>query len=154
MVISAALAALAKFGGTLLAAGPLQALNFVVSLVVITVLFAAMFKFLPDIQVEWRDVWLGAALTSLLFSIGKFAIGLYLGKTSVASAFGAAGSLVIILVWVYYSAQILFLGAEFTKAYAKLYGSGIRPDSTAIAVTAEARAEQGGRRPDGDGVRA
>jgi membrane protein len=125
----------------------------VVSFVVITVLFGAIFKFLPDIQVEWRDVWLGAALTSLLFSIGKLAIGFYLGKTSVASAFGAAGSLVIILVWVYYSAQILFLGAEFTKTYAKLYGSGIRPDPTAIEVTAEARAEQG-LAPGRDGVRA
>jgi membrane protein len=143
LVISAALAALGKVGGAFIAEGPLHVLNFVISFAVITGMFAAVFKFLPDIQIEWQDVWLGAALTSLLFSVGKLAIGLYLGKTSVASAFGAAGSLVIVLVWVYYSAQILFLGAEFTKTYAKLYGSGVRPDAHAVPVTAEARAEQG-----------
>ncbi|HYR56796.1 MAG TPA: YihY/virulence factor BrkB family protein, partial [Myxococcaceae bacterium] len=79
----------------------------------------AIYKILPDTHVEWRDVWLGAAVTSLLFSLGKFAIALYLGKTSAASSYGAAGSVAIVLIWVYYSAQILFFGAEFTQVYAK-----------------------------------
>jgi membrane protein len=98
------------------------------------------FKLLPDVHIAWRDVWLGAAVTSLLFTIGKFLIGLYLGKSSIASAYGAAGSLVIIVVWVYYSAQILLLGAEFTKVYVKRRGSRAR--GTAVPITAK-RAEQG-----------
>jgi len=132
------------FGGLLPApAAALEALNFVTSFAVITALFAMTFKLLPDVQIAWRDVWLGAAVTSLLFTIGKFLIGLYLGKSSIASAYGAAGSLVIIVVWVYYSAQILLLGAEFTKVYVKRRGSGFAPAETAVPVTAEARAEQG-----------
>ena len=132
------------FGGLLPApAAALEALNFVTSFAVITALFAMTFKLLPDVQIAWRDVWLGAAVTSLLFTIGKFLIGLYLGKSSIASAYGAAGSLVIIVVWVYYSAQILLLGAEFTKVYVKRRGSGFVPAEIAVPVTAEARAEQG-----------
>ena len=132
------------FGGLLPApAAALEALNFVISFAVITALFAMTFKLLPDVQIAWRDVWLGAAVTSLLFTIGKFLIGLYLGKSSIASAYGAAGSLVIIVVWVYYSAQILLLGAEFTKVYVKRRGSGFVPAEIAVPVTAEARAEQG-----------
>jgi membrane protein len=87
------------------------------------VLFAMMYKILPDTQVAWRDVWLGAAVTSLLFSLGKFGIGLYLGRSTVSSSYGAAGSLAVVLIWVYYSAQILFLGAEFTRVYARSHGS-------------------------------
>jgi len=132
------------FGGLLPApAAALEALNFVVSFAVVTALFAMTFKLLPDVQIAWRDVWLGAAVTALLFTIGKFLIGLYLGKSSIASAYGAAGSLVIIVVWVYYSAQILLLGAEFTKVYVKRRGSGFAPAEIAVPVTAEARAEQG-----------
>ncbi|HEY0095400.1 MAG TPA: YhjD/YihY/BrkB family envelope integrity protein, partial [Archangium sp.] len=86
-------------------------------------LFAMMYKILPDTHVAWRDVWLGAAVTSLLFSLGKFAIGLYLGTSTVSSSYGAAGSLAVVLIWVYYSAQILFLGAEFTQVYARRHGS-------------------------------
>lgn len=97
--------------------------NFVVSFGIVTLLFAAMYKVLPDIEVAWSDVWLGAVVTALLFTIGKFLIGLYIGQSGVASAYGAAGSLVVILVWVYYSALILFLGAEFTQVYADKYGS-------------------------------
>jgi len=93
--------------------------NVAASFAVITFLFSMIYKILPDTHVEWRDVWLGAAVTSLLFSLGKLAIGLYLGKSSVASSYGAAGSVAIVLIWVYYSAQILFLGAEFTQVYAK-----------------------------------
>jgi len=121
----------------------LEAINFVISLAVITVLFALTFKLLPDVEVAWRNVWLGAAVTSLLFTVGKLLIGLYLGKSGVASVFGAAGSLVVILVWVYYSAQILYLGVEFTKVWTRWRGGGFVAEETAALVTAEARAEQG-----------
>lgn len=106
----------------------LQVVNLVISLGVITVLFALIFKFLPDAQIAWRDVWLGAFVTAMLFSIGKMAIGIYLGNSAVASIFGAAGSLVLLLLWIYYSAQILFFGAEFTQVYANKYGSKILPE--------------------------
>jgi membrane protein len=101
------------------AAAFFEVLNFVLSLVVITALFAALFKFLPAVKIPWRTVWIGAFVTALLFTVGKTLIGLYLSKSAVASSFGAGGSLVIILVWVYYNAQILFLGAEFTQVYSK-----------------------------------
>lgn len=101
----------------------LQILNFVVSLAVVTVLFAMIYKFLPDIDLPWKDVWLGAAITALLFAIGKWALGLYLGRSSVESTYGAAGSLVVLLIWVYYSAQIVFFGAEFTQVYSRKYGA-------------------------------
>ncbi len=101
----------------------LQALQLVVSFGLVTVLFAAIFRFLPDIRPAWRDVWFGAIFTSALFTIGKFGLSIYLGKAAIGSSFGAAGSLVILLVWVYWSAQILFLGAEFTQVYARTYGS-------------------------------
>ena len=145
LVLSAWLAAVGTYVGSLFpapAAG-LEALNFVISFVVITGSFALIFKLLPDVRIAWRDVWLGAAVTSLFFTVGKFLIGLYLGKSAVASAYGAAGSLVIIVVWVYYSAQILLLGAEFTKVWTKRRGSGFVPEKTAVPVTQEARAEQG-----------
>jgi membrane protein len=103
----------------------LQVLNFVVSVGVITLLFALIYKLLPDANVLWRDVWFGAAVTALLFTVGKFLIGLYLGKSSAASAFGAAGSVVIVLIWVYYSSLILFLGAEFTQVHASSRGRSL-----------------------------
>src|SRR5690606_29734398 len=103
----------------------LQLVNLIISVGVITILFALMFKILPDAEIAWRDVWLGAFVTALLFSLGKLLIGLYLGNSAVASAFGAAGSLVLLLLWIYYSAQILFFGAEFTQVYANQYGSRI-----------------------------
>ena len=105
-----------------------------VSAVVVILLFALIFKVLPDAKIAWRDVWVGAALTTVLFLIGKALIGLYLGRSSYGSAYGAAGSLVILLVWIYYSAQILFFGAEFTQVYANRYGSQIRPKSNAVRV--------------------
>jgi membrane protein len=101
----------------------LQMVNFIVPVAIITVLFAMIYKFLPNVSIRWRDVWIGALTTSLLFSLGKFGIGLYLGKASVESSYGAAGALVVLLVWVYYSAQIFLLGAEFTKVYAEHHGS-------------------------------
>jgi membrane protein len=106
----------------------LQIINLLVSIGLITVFFALIYKFLPDAEVAWQDVWLGAAVTSMLFSLGKLGLGLYLGNRAFSSTFGAAGSLVLILVWIYYSAQILFFGAEFTQVYANQYGSRIRPE--------------------------
>lgn len=127
LVLTAALAAFGKLFQSWLPAheSVLHLANFAISFGVITLLFAMMFKLLPDAKVAWRDVWVGAALTSFLFSVGKFLIGMYLGKTDVASAYGSAGSLVILLVWVYYSSQILLYGAEFTAVYANRYGSRI-----------------------------
>jgi membrane protein len=101
----------------------LQIVQLIVSFAIITVLFAMIFRYLPDKKIPWRDLWLGSAITSLLFVLGKFALGLYLGKAAPGSSFGAAGSLVVLLVWVYWSAQILFLGAEFTQVYARTFGS-------------------------------
>ena len=125
LVLSAGLAALAKFWDTWFEGWEvaLQAVNFVVSFAIITGLFAMIYKLLPRCRIEWKDVWVGAMVTSLLFALGKLLIGLYLGKSGVTSGFGAAGSLVIVLVWVYYSSQIFLLGAEFTKTYAHSHGS-------------------------------
>ncbi|HLO13796.1 MAG TPA: YihY/virulence factor BrkB family protein [Anaerolineales bacterium] len=102
-----------------------QLLNLAISIGVITVLFALIYKFLPDAEIAWRDVWPGAFVTAIFFSLGKTLIGLYLGSSAIASSFGAAGSLVLLLVWIYYSAQILFFGAEFTQVYANTFGSKI-----------------------------
>ncbi len=136
LVLSAGLAALGKWFAGWLPANEaiLQVLNFVVSFGVITLLFAMMFKMLPDARIAWSDVWVGAAMTALLFTVGKFLIGLYLGKSDVGSAYGAAGSLVILLVWVYYSAQILLFGAEFTQVYANREGARIVPTAEAVPV--------------------
>jgi len=100
-----------------------HAVNFVVSVLVISVLFAMIYRFMPRVAIRWGDVWIGAFVTSLLFSLGKFLIELYIGKSGVESTYGAAGALVVLLVWVYYSAQIFLLGAEFTKVYAESHGS-------------------------------
>ena len=145
LVLSSVLAALGSFLNSLLpAAGVLwQVVNVAISFAVITLLFAAIYKVLPDVEIAWSDVWIGAAVTALLFTIGKLLIGLYLGNASVGSTYGAAGSLLVLLIWVYYSAQILFFGAEFTQAYARKYGSRIVPDESAVRVTEEARAKQG-----------
>jgi len=125
LVVSAALAAIGNWWGSRFTAWTIvvQVVNAVLNIGTITVAFAMIYKFLPRAAVAWRDVWIGAAMTATLFEIGKFLIGLYLGKTQVASAFGAAGSLVVFLVWVYYSAQIFLLGAEFTWVYAYRLGS-------------------------------
>ncbi len=125
LLLSAALAAANKFMDGLLPGAEVlwAAGNFAVSLLVITLLFAMIFRVLPDARITWKDVWLGAVLTALLFVIGKFFLGLYLGHSAVASSYGAAGSLIAILLWVFYAAQILFFGAEFTRVYALHYGS-------------------------------
>jgi membrane protein len=131
LALSAALAIAGKFVGYLLPAPAFlfEFANSLLSFGVITVLFAMIYKVLPDTKIAWRDVWIGATVTSLLFTLGKMLIGLYLGKSSLASAYGAAASFVIVLIWVYYSAQILLLGAEFTHIYATKYGSRARPIS-------------------------
>src|SRR5947207_1915640 len=106
----------------------------VFDLAVVILLFAIIFKFLPDAKIQWRDVWIGAAMTAIFFAIGKWALGLYLGSGSAASAYGAASSLITLLLWVYYSSQILLFGAEFTQVYASQAGRGVAPDEHAIRV--------------------
>jgi membrane protein len=123
LAVNAWLAAMGTWITGWLPALLLQIASTLASWVIITGLFAGIYKALPDVTIEWRDVILGAAVTSLLFNLGKFLIGLYLGTSTIASAYGAAGSLVILLIWVYYSAQIFFLGAEFTQVFANRYGS-------------------------------
>jgi membrane protein len=132
MLVSLAVSAGVAFAGHFfgqylpLAGGVLAAANAAASLVMMTVLFALLFKLVPQTDIEWGDVWIGAAVTSVLFTAGKFLIGWYLGTFGVNSAYGAASSLVIFIIWVYYSAQILFLGAEFTRAFAERHGSRAR----------------------------
>jgi membrane protein len=122
LVVSAAVAAAGNLWFGKLEA-LLHVIEFVMSVGIITVLFAMMYKLLPAAKIAWRDVWVGAAITAVLFWLGKFGIGLYLGKNDVVSSFGSAGTVVLVIVWVYYSAQIFFLGAEFTHEFAKAHGS-------------------------------
>jgi membrane protein len=134
LVLSAALASLGKFFGGFLPAPEfiLHGIDFILSAGIIAVLFAAMYRFLPNTMVEWRDVWIGAAVTSLLFNVGKIGLGLYIGKSAVASSYGAAGSILVLLLWIYYSGLIFYFGAEFTKSYADRYGSRLKlfPNTT------------------------
>ncbi len=125
LIFSAALAALGKwwepvFGGFEFLA---NIVNIVLSFVLITLAFAMIYKLMPRMKIDWRDVWIGAIVTSFLFAIGKFLIGLYIGRSGVASGYGAAGSFVVVLVWIYYSAQIFLMGAEFTRVYSYTFGS-------------------------------
>ena len=110
-----------------------QIANLVVSFGIIWLLFAVLYKFLPDAKIEWRSVWVGAAITAFLFTLGKFALGFYFGKTNPGSTYGAAGAIILLLLWVSYSCLILFFGAEFTKVYAEKYGHRIEPTKGAIA---------------------
>ncbi len=125
LVLSAGLSALGKWMGPMFGGWEVlaQAVNFVISFGLVSVMFAMIYKIMPRVKIAWKDVWIGAVVTALLFTVGKFAIGLYIGKSGVASAFGAAGSLAVLLIWIYYSAQIFLLGAEFTWAYAHRLGS-------------------------------
>jgi membrane protein len=158
LILSAGISALGNWAGPLFGIGEavMQVMNVLLSFVLITVLFAMIYKIMPRAKVEWSDVWIGSVVTSLLFATGKFLIGLYIGKSGVASGFGAAGSLIVLLVWVYYSAQIFLLGAEFTWIYAHYAGSrkseprpkageAVEPSRTAQAGQA-ARPQQRGRR--------
>ena len=119
------------------------ALGFIVSLSVVTALFAVIFKVLPDARIEWRSVWIGAFVTGLLFELGKFGLSFYLGREGTASGFGAASSVVLLLLWVYYASCILLFGAEFTQVYARDNGHEIKPARGAVAVTARMRIQQG-----------
>jgi len=125
LLLSAALTAVATYASSFLPIPPaaIHAMDFLFSVFFIAALMALIFKFLPDAKIAWGDVWVGAALTSLLFTAGKFLIGFYIGKSVTMSAYGAAGSVVIILAWIYYSAQLLYFGAEFTHVYSKACGS-------------------------------
>jgi membrane protein len=137
MVMSAALAAIGSFFENTLPGGePVwQLVNFAISLGVVTALFALLFKTVPDAVVRWHDVWIGAFVTALLFSLGKFLIGVYLGKSGISSTYGAAGSVVLFVVWVYYSAIIMLIGAEFTQVYAQRFGANIEPNRHAVPTS-------------------
>ena len=128
LVVTACLSFAERFVGSFMPKSllVLESVNFVLSFGTITILFASMYKFIPDTAIQWRDVWMGAAVSSLLFSVGKVIIGVYLGHSALASAYGAAASLVIFLVWIYYSAQILLFGAELTHVYAITFGSRVQ----------------------------
>jgi membrane protein len=145
LLISTVISAAGKFlGGDAIEGSIIWGIvNFLIQGLITFGLFALIFRELPDAEITWRDVFLGAAFTALLFAIGRFAISFYLAQTATGSTFGAAGSLVVILVWVYLSAQILFFGAEFTQVYARRYGSRIRPAANAVPATEDMRAEQG-----------
>lgn len=145
LVINAALAAVGKQLEDVLPGGPLvwQIVNYVVSLLVITLLFAMIFKLLPDVKMPWHNVWVGALITAVLLVLGQIALGFYFGLSNPGSAFGAAGSLVLILVWIYYSAQILFFGAELTQVYARAHGTPPVPADHATWISEDARARQG-----------
>jgi len=134
LVVSAALSAAGAFLAHSLPAGELvwQVLNFAISIAIVMVLFGLIFKVVPDVAIEWRDVWPGALVTALLFAVGKYFLGLYLGRSALSSSYGAAGSLVALAVWVYYAAQILFVGAEFTRAQATRRGAVIEPRREAV----------------------
>ena len=125
LIISAGLSAWGKYWSAWFGSFEtmLHAANFVLSLAVATVLFAIIYKVLPQTRIQWQDVWIGAVVTALLFTFGKFLVGLYIGRSGIASSYGAAGALAIVLAWVYYSAQIFLIGAEFTRAYAGRHGS-------------------------------
>ena len=115
---------------------------------VVVLLFAMIFKFLPDAEIQWRDVWIGAVMTAIFFGVGKWALGLYLGSGAAASAYGAASSLITLLLWIYYSSQILLFGAEFTQVYANRYGAGGKPSKHAVAIKErEEEISRPGQRP-------
>lgn len=136
LVLSAVLATTSDYLSNLFTvpSGVVSVLDFIVSFVGITLMFVIMFKFVPAATVKWGDAWVGAAVTSLLFSIGKLLIGLYLGNGAIGSTFGAARSLVVIMLWAYYSSQIVLYGAEFTRLYAERFGSDILPSANALRV--------------------
>jgi membrane protein len=136
LVVSALLAAMSTFLSNHFAilAGVVSIIDFVVSFIGMTAVFALLFKYVPAAQVKWKDAWIGATVTSFLFAIGKLLIGLYLGNGDIGSTFGAARSVVVIMLWAYYSSQIILFGAEFSRLYAERFGSDIIPDANALRV--------------------
>jgi membrane protein len=153
LVVSTILSSMGRVVADALPGGAIvwQCVNLTVSLGVITLLFAIIFKVVPDIEIRWRDVLVGAFVTATLFSVGKYVLGLYLGTSSVASSYGAAGSVVALVVWVYYSSQLVFLGAEFTQVFARRYGCEIRPSRNAVFVDERAHEERVARERKHDG---
>jgi membrane protein len=139
LIVSAALEAAGKWMGGMIPAHEViwHILDVVISLGIITLLFAMMFKLLPDVLIAWRDVWVGSFVTALFFTAGKYLLGAYLGRSTLSSAYGAAGSFVVVLLWVYYSAQILLFGAASIRVYAREHGSGIKPAANAEMVICE-----------------
>ena len=133
LVVSTALAAVHTFMGNAFPGVAVlwEALNVIVSLIVITLLFAMIYKVLPDVKLAWSDVWVGALVTAGLFTVGKFLIGFYIGTSAFSSTYGAAGSVIVVLLWVYYSSQIILLGAEFTRAYVDQFGPRPPPEEFA-----------------------
>lgn len=148
LVVSSALSAAGSFMAGALPGGEAvwQVINFALSLAVVTGLFALIYKVVPDAKIQWRDVWLGAFVTAVLFTLGKLLLGLYLGKAAVGSSYGAAGSIIALVVWVYYAAQILLIGAEFTQAQARRRGRAIEPDDSAVTAE-EARTDDHTKKP-------
>ena len=136
LTVEAVLSALNNYLKTILPSGDIIAMLIFLlfDLVVMMLLFAMIFRYLPDAKIGWRDVWVGATLTAVLFMVGKFFLGLYLGSGAASSAYGAAGSLITLLLWTYYAAQIVLFGAEFTQVYTSTYGSRIKPDEHAVRV--------------------
>jgi membrane protein len=149
LILSTMLSAmLERFGsGVLSSSGLMQAVDLMVGLVVITLLFALLFKVMPDVRLHWRDVGIGAVVTAILFTIGRRLIALYLGHSTVASIYGTAGSLVALLIWVYYSCAILFYGVEFTRVYHEARGLKVLPRETAVQVREEIIPNEGGTGP-------
>ncbi|HJW27639.1 MAG TPA: YhjD/YihY/BrkB family envelope integrity protein, partial [Saprospiraceae bacterium] len=141
LIVSSLLAAFTESWGHFLPGTTflLYLINFIISFVVTTVLFAMIYKLLPNVEIDWHDVWIGSAVTALLFNIGRAAIGLYLGQSATASTYGAAGAFVVLLLWLYYSAQIFLLGAEFTWIYANRFGSRAGQTDSAATQTTEAK---------------
>ena len=129
LLLSIVLSFLTGFFQNLLPVPPffIEVCDFVLSFLLITLLFAVVYKVLPNVKIAWADVWVGSAITALLFTLGKFLFGMYLARSSIRSAYGAASSLAIILMWVYYSAQVFLMGAELTQVYANRYGSQVKP---------------------------
>jgi membrane protein len=125
LVVSAVLSVLGTMFGNIFTAVVLHVLNIIATFGVVTLLFAMIFNILPDVSIKWRDVWVGAGMTAVLFTVGKFLIGLYLGRSVLGSTYGAAGSVIVFMVWIYYSTQIFLLGAEFTQVYARYMGSSV-----------------------------
>ncbi len=145
LLLTTAITGLTDYFNTILHLPPFiwGAVSFVISFGLVTVLFALIFKVLPDVQVKWRNVWIGAAVTACLFELGKLELAFYLGRESTASSYGAAGAVILLLLWVYYTSCILFLGAEFTQVYARATGDRIQPAANAEPISAQARTQQG-----------
>lgn len=145
LVVSAGIAVLGTYLKSILPVGDIIAnlINLLISILIIALVFTLLFRYLPDVKIAWRDVWVGAVVTSVLFTVGQFALAFYLQSGGVGKSFGAASSVIIVLVWIYYSAQIFLYGAEFTQVYASKYGSRVVPAENAQFVTEEARAQQG-----------